>query len=119
VRGVRGAITVEENTKEAIWQAAGELAEAMLSANDIRTEDIGAALFSMTEDLTAAFPTAGVRQIPGFETVPLFDARQLAIEESLPMCIRILLLIDTEKGQKEIRHIYLGEAKRLRPDLAV
>ena len=117
MRGVRGATTVDENTKEAIWQASRQLVEAMLSANGIRTEEIGAALFSMTEDLTAAFPTTGARQIPGFELVPLFDARQLAIEESLPMCIRVLLLIDTPKGQNEIHHIYLEGAKKLRPDL--
>lgn len=117
MRGVRGAITVDENTKEAVWRASQELVEAMLSANGICTEEIGAALFSATEDLTAAFPATGVRRIPGFEFVPLFDARQLAVEESLPMCIRVLLLVDTEKGQKEIQHIYLGGAKKLRPDL--
>ncbi len=117
MRGVRGAITAGANTKEAIWQASRELVEAMLSRNDISVEDIGAALFSTTEDLTAAFPTAGARQIPGFELVPLFDARQLAVEDSLPLCIRVLLLIDTEKGQREIHHVYLGGAARLRPDL--
>ena len=117
MRGIRGAITVDENTKEAVWTASQELVEAMLSANGICTEEIGAALFSATEDLTAAFPATGARRIPGFEFVPLFDTRQLAVEESLPMCIRVLLLVDTEKGQKEIRHIYLGGAKKLRPDL--
>ncbi len=117
MRGVRGAVTAEANTKEFIWKASRELVEEMLSRNGISTEDIGAAIFSSTEDLTAAFPTAGARMIPGFELVPLFDARQLAVEDSLPMCIRVLLLIDTEKSQGEIRHVYLGAAARLRPDL--
>ena len=57
-------------------------------------------------------------RVAGFDAVPLFDARQLAIEGSLPHCIRVLLLVDTEKGQKDIRHIYLGGAAKLRPDLA-
>ena len=117
VRGVRGAITVEKNDKEEIWKAGRRLIEAMLEANDIKTEDIGAAFFTMTEDLTAAFPTTGARAIPGFELVPLFDARQPAVEDSLPMCIRALLLVDTENKQGEIHHIYLGDAEKLRPDL--
>lgn len=118
MRGVRGAITVEENTKEAIWKAAGALASAVMERNGIEPGDIGAAIFSATEDLTAAFPTTGMRQLPGMEAVPLFDARQMGVEGSLPMCIRLLLLIDTEKAQKEIVHVYLGGAKALRPDLS-
>ena len=102
MRGVRGAITVEEDRKEAIWSAAATLVETMLRENGIAPETIGAAIFSATEDLVSAFPYA----------------RQLAIEGSLPHCIRVLLLVDTEKGQKDIRHIYLGGAAKLRPDLA-
>ena len=117
MRGVRGAITVEEDRKEAIWSAAATLVETMLKENGIAPETIGAAIFSATEDLVSAFPSAGVRVV-GFDAVPLFDARQLAIEGSLPHCIRVLLLVDTEKGQKDIRHIYLGGAAKLRPDLA-
>ena len=117
MRGIRGAITVEENTKEAIWQATGRMVEEMLRRNGIQPEDIGAAIFSATEDLTAAFPAAGARQLPGFSTVPLFDARQMAVEGGLPMCIRALLLADTEKAQREIRHVYLGKTRGLRPDL--
>lgn len=119
MRGVRGAITVEEDRKEAIWSAAATLVETMLRENGIAPETIGAAIFSATEDLVSAFPSAGVRvRVAGFDAVPLFDARQLAIEGSLPHCIRVLLLVDTEKGQKDIRHIYLGGAAKLRPDLA-
>lgn len=119
MRGVRGAITVEEDRKEAIWSAAATLVETMLRENAIAPETIGAAIFSATEDLVSAFPSAGVRtRVAGFDAVPLFDARQLAIEGSLPHCIRVLLLVDTEKGQRDIRHIYLGGAAKLRPDLA-
>ena len=118
MRGVRGATTVENDRKEEIWSAAAELVSAMLDANGIASEDIGAAIFSATEDLVSAFPSAGVRaRVPGFDAVTLFDARQLAIEGSLPRCLRVLLLVDTEKRQQEIKHIYLREARKLRPDL--
>jgi len=117
MRGIRGAITVERNNKEEIWQATQELMTEILHANDIAPADIGAAIFSATEDLTAAFPTAGVRRINGFDLVPLFDARQCAIENSLPRCIRTLLLVDTNCSQKEMHHIYLRGAAGLRPDL--
>ena len=117
MRGIRGAITVARNDKEEIWQAAQELVRALVDANGIAPEDIGAAIFSVTEYLTAAFPTAGVRRIRGFDLVPLFDARQCAIEGSLPRCIRVLLLVNTELPQSDIHHIYLRAAAELRPDL--
>lgn len=117
MRGIRGAITVEEDTKEAIWHAARAMMETILARNALAAPDIGAVIFSMTEDLTAAFPTAGVRQIAGFSLVPLFDARQCAIEGSLERCIRVLVLAETEKGQSEIHHVYLGRARDLRPDI--
>ena len=118
MRGLRGAATVSRNDREEIWQAAREMMEEILKRNELAPECIGAAIFSMTEDLTAAFPSTGVRSLPGFDMVPLFDARQCAIEGSLPRCIRVLLLIETEKSQRELSHVYLGEAAGLRPDLA-
>ena len=111
MRGIRGAITVEQNEKEAIWQAAKAMMQELIARNELAPEDIGAVIFSMTEDLTAAFPTAGVRQLP------LFDARQCAIEGSLGKCIRVLVLADTEKKQRDIHHIYMGRAVALRPDI--
>ena len=117
MRGIRGAITVERNDQEEIWQAAQELITELMRTNAIAPEDIGAAIFSVTEDLTAAFPTAGVRRIAGFALVPLFDARQCAIDDSLPRCIRVLLLVNTDAAQDSIHHVYLRAAANLRPDL--
>lgn len=117
MRGVRGAITVEKNEKAAIWQAAKAMMQELIERNELAPEDIGAVIFSMTEDLTAAFPTTGVRQLPGFDLVPLFDARQCAIEGSLEKCIRVLVLADTGKAQRDIHHIYMGKAVALRPDI--
>ena len=118
MRGIRGAITVTEDEREAIWAAAREMMEEILARNGLSPEDIGAAIFTMTEDLTVAFPTAGVRELPGFDLVPLFDARQCAIEGSLKKCIRVLVLADTAKSQREIAHVYLKGAAALRPDIA-
>jgi len=117
MRGIRGAATIEQNTKEAIFAATQQMVSEMLRRNEIEPEDIGAAIFSATEDVTAAFPAAGARQLPGFNLVPLFDARQMAVENSMPLCIRALLLVDTEKKSNEIKHVYLGRAATLRADI--
>ena len=117
LRGIRGATTVELNTKEAIWHAAQVLVTKMMSANQLNFEQIGAAIFSSTEDLTAAFPSTGVRQLPSFDAVPMFDTREPSVEKSLPMCIRVLLLVDSTLNAHEITHVYLNKARELRPDL--
>lgn len=117
MRGIRGATTVETNSQEQIWQAARELVTEILTLNDLEAENIGAIIFSTTEDLTAAFPSSAVRQLPALRLVPLFDAREPAVNNALSLCIRVLILADTDKAQNEIRHVYLGGAKNLRPDL--
>lgn len=117
LRGIRGATTVEANTREEIWREAQALMTKLMSANQLNFDQIGAAIFSSTEDLTAAFPTTGVRQLPSFAMIPMFDTRQLAIEGSLPLCIRVLLLVDTDMSAREVCHIYLNGARNLRPDL--
>ena len=117
LRGIRGAATVEANTKEEIWKTARLLITKLMSMNQLNFDQVGAAFFSSTEDLTAAFPTTGVRQLPSFSMIPLFDARQPDVDDALPMCIRVLLLVDVEINPRDICHVYLGGAKVLRPDL--
>ena len=117
MRGIRGATTVDENSKEKIWQAARQLVTEILSQNNLRAENIGAIIFSTTEDLTAAFPSTALRERPAFRLVPLFDTREPAVENSLQLCIRVLILTDTDEAQNKIHHVYLGGAKNLRPDL--
>ncbi len=118
MRMIRGATTADHNTKEAIWQCTAEMLCAIMEANDITPDAVEAAIFSATEDLTATFAATGARQVPGFDAVPLFDARQPAAEGSLPMCVRVLLFADTDRDKSAIRHVYLKGAKKLRPDLA-
>lgn len=117
MQGIRGAITVENDNREEIIEAVKKLLINILEANDITAEDIGAALFSATKDLSSVFPAFAARQLPNWDLVPLFDAQQLYVENSMKKCIRVLLLVNTDKTQKEIKHIYLGRASQLRPDI--
>ncbi len=117
MRGIRGAITVEKNEKTMINEAVQELLKKIITVNEINTEDIGAAIFSATADIDAAFPAAAARGLAGWDMVPLFDAQQMAVDNSIEKCVRVLLLVDTEKKQNEIQHIYLRQAKNLRPDI--
>ena len=119
LRGIRGASSVASNTKEEIWQTARTLVTKIMSMNGLKADDIGALIFSSTKDLTAAFPTTGLRQLKAFRLVPLFDTLEVDVEGSLPMCIRVLILVDTDIDPRNICHVYLGEAKNLRPDLKV
>lgn len=116
-RGIRGAISVSSNTKEDIKSATVELLEAILSANDIKKEDIAFTIFTVTKDLNAAFPAAYARTECGFEYVPMMCYEEMGVVGSIQMCLRVLLVINTHKNQKGILHQYLGEAKKLRPDL--
>lgn len=116
LRGVRGATTVDQNDRSTILERTAELLNELVAANNITTEDIGAVIFSATPDITAAFPAAAARTI-GWTEVPLFDAQQIDCDTGLPLCIRILVLWNTDILQQSICHIYLNGAQVLRPDL--
>ncbi len=117
VRGIRGAITVEEDTPEAIHQATRELLLRMLEANGIKSyEELAAVIFTVTHDLASAFPAEAARQI-GMHRVPLLSAQEVPVPGSLPRVIRVLALWNTDTPQDRVRHVYLREAVRLRPDL--
>lgn len=116
-RGVRGAITLNANTKEEIQNATIELLNEMLEKNEIKTEDISFAIFTLTTDLNADFPAKYARLNCGFNQVPMMCYQELDVPDSLKMCLRILLNINTTKTQNEIKHIYLKGATILRGDL--
>ncbi len=115
-RGVRGATTVETNTAETIREATAELLQALVEANDIEHDRVASILFTMTMDLNAAFPAVAAREL-GWSDIALLNAHEMAVPGALPRCIRILLHVNTERTAKEIRHIYLRDARKLRPDL--
>lgn len=116
-RGIRGAITLKENTKEEIKSATVELLSKMLEENKINTEDISFAIFTLTSDLNADFPAKYAREYLNFELVPMMCYHELDVPNSLDMCLRILLNVNTTKKQNEIKHIYLKDAKKLRQDI--
>jgi chorismate mutase len=116
-RGLRGAITVDNNTAEEILGATGELLQALVAANDIQRDQVASIVFTTTIDLNAAFPAVAAREL-GWTDVALLNAHEMAVPGSLPRCVRILLHVNTERGPDELRHIYLRDARKLRPDLA-
>ncbi len=115
-RGVRGATTVEANTPEAILEATKELLAAMVQVNDIDVEHIASAFFTTTPDINAEFPALAAREM-GWTDVALLCGHEMNKPGSLPMCLRILLHVNTDKPQREIKHVYLRGARVLRPDI--
>lgn len=116
VRGIRGAITADSNTKEEIIKRTKELLTTLKKENDFKIEDIASIFFSITPDLNAAFPAQAAREL-GWNKVPLFDLQEIDVPGSLPRCIRILIQINCQKSQPEIKACYLKGAKILRKDL--
>lgn len=116
-RGIRGAITLSDNTKEEIKSATVELLNKMITENEVDIKDIAFAIFTLTDDLNADFPAKYARLECGFSDVPMMCYHELNVPNSLKMCLRVLLNINTEKKQNEIKHIYLKKASILRQDL--
>jgi len=116
-RGIRGAITVERNEEADILEATGRLLAKIVEENDVRPEDICSVLITVTQDLDATFPAKAVRDLPGWELVPLMCAVEIPVKGGLPKCIRMMVTVNTEKSQREIVHVYLNDAVQLRPDL--
>jgi len=116
-RGIRGAITVDANTEQAILDATLELLRAMTQLNEVDADDVAGVLFTVTKDLNASFPAEACRRMPGWTHVPLMCAQEVPVPGALPRCVRILMLVNTTKTAAEVRHVYLRDAERLRPDL--
>ncbi len=117
-RGIRGATTVGANSREAILEATRELLEEMVRLNGVATPDIASAYFTTTPDLNAEFPAVAARNGLGWKDVALMCGHEMDVPGSLPLCLRILLHVNTERAQSEICHVYLRGAAVLRPDLA-
>ena len=116
VRGIRGAITVDSNNKEEIIKRTKELLIFLKKENDFKIEDIVSVFFSVTSDLNATFPAQAAREL-GWHRVPLFDMQEINVPGGLPRCIRILVQINCQKSQMEMKHCYLKGARILRKDL--
>jgi chorismate mutase len=117
IRGIRGATTVEVDKPELVLAATQEVLEAILKANpSMRKEDVASAFFTVTDDLASVHPALAARQM-GWDHVPMMCAREIPVPGSLPLCIRVLVHWNTETPQNAIKHVYLRQAMRLRPDL--
>lgn len=116
LRGIRGAISVEANTPEAILDATRELLVALQAANGFAVEDLASVFFTATPDLNAQFPALAARRL-GWTQVPLLCAREMDVPTGVPRVIRVLIHWNTDRRPEEIVHVYLREAARLRPDL--
>lgn len=112
-RGIRGATTADANTEEAIHAATTELVQALIEANGLEEDSLAAVFFTMTPDLDAAFPATAARRL-AWMNAPLIDITQVVVEGSLPRCIRILILFNTDKEPKDLVYKYLKGAKELR-----
>lgn len=114
-RGVRGAIIIKDNTREAIFDATVELLDEMLQKNSIQTEEIVSIFLTATTDIDAEFPAYAARRM-GLTSVPLLCAQEMDVPGAMKRVIRALIHFNTEKKQSQIVSRYLGEARKLRPD---
>ncbi len=115
-RGIRGAVSVETNTAAGIDAAVRRLLTQIVSVNDVDVDDIASVIFTATPDLDAAYPARTARAL-GWTHVPLLCMQEMVVADSLPRCVRVLIHWNTERSPRAIHHVYLGEARRLRPDL--
>jgi chorismate mutase len=117
VRAVRGAIQVDANDRDAILEATAELVTAVMSRNDLSTDDVISVLFTATPDLTAEFPALAARKI-GFHAVPLMCATEMTVPGAMPRVVRLMAHVEMDRPRSEVQHVYLRGAAALRLDIA-
>ena len=115
-RCVRGATSINENTEKAILSSTRELLTEMIEKNEIDHSKISAILFTATKDLDKVYPARAAREM-GFRDIALMCMQEMNVADSLPMCIRVMIMWNTGKHLNEIIHVYLRGAKKLRPDI--
>ncbi|NLY90381.1 MAG: chorismate mutase [Firmicutes bacterium] len=117
IGAIRGATTAKGNTREEILAATRELITELVRRNKLDPEDVISVFFTVTPDLNAAFPAEAARQL-GYTGWPMLDSVAVAVPGALPRCIRVLFHVSLGDSGREVCHVYLREAKRLRPDWA-
>jgi chorismate mutase len=116
LRGIRGATTVEENSREAILEASAELLSELVRLNEIQHDHVASIIFTATQDLNAEFPAVAARQ-QGWTDIALECMPEMSVPGSLQRCLRILMHVNTTRAPRELVHVYLRGARALRPDL--
>lgn len=117
IRGIRGAITVSADQPEEILLETKKLVTEMAKENRIDPDAVASVIISTTTDISSAFPAKAVRTLENWTYVPVMCTHEMDVPGSLPLCIRVMMHVNTEVAQKEIQHIYLNDAVKLRPDL--
>lgn len=117
IRGIRGATTITANDAQLVAEATTELLQEIIKHNDFDAEAVASVIVTTTPDITSAFPAKAVRTYEAWDMVPVMCMHEMNVEGALPLCIRLLVHVETTKSQKDIAHIYLKEAVKLRPDL--
>ena len=112
-RGIRGATTADANTDEAIYSATRDMLQELINLNGIVQEQVAAAYFTVTPDLNAAFPAAAARQL-GWNAVARMCSTEIPVPDSLGHCIRVMILYNTEKSQRDMVNVYLKGTDVLR-----
>ena len=118
VRGIRGATTARANERAAILGATRELLEQIVRLNGIEPLDVASVWFTTTPDLDAEFPAFAAREI-GWSEVPLICGREIPVAGALKSCVRVLVHWNTDRAQRDVRHVFLHGARALRPQWAV
>ena len=113
-RGIRGATTADNNDRESIIDATKELLESIVNKNNLNVDDIAAAFFTTTKDLTAEYPAVAARRSLGWTQVALSNTHEMEVPNDISKCIRVLILVNTDKKQSEINNIYLKDSINLR-----
>ncbi|WP_421379232.1 chorismate mutase [Bacillus salacetis] len=117
IRGVRGAITITSDCESDIISSTEILLREMINKNGIVPVQVASVFISATEDIQSSFPAKALRKWNEWKYVPVLSMHEMHVKDSLKKCIRIMIHWNTEKNQDEILHIYMREAKNLRPDL--
>ena len=118
VAALRGATTLETDSRDEVMARTAEMLQSLMERNGLTADDIVSLLFTATDDIHSEFPAAAVRAA-GISDVPMLCARELAIEggSGIPLCVRVLAHVYTDRPRSELRHAYLREARQLRSDL--
>lgn len=117
VRALRGAITLEKDTRDELLQRTSRLLQELMTRNGIAPEGLISIFFTATEDIGSEFPAVAAREL-GLLHVPLLCARELSVDSGIPLCIRVLIHFYTDRSADELRPVYLEGARPLRADLA-
>jgi chorismate mutase len=117
IRGIRGATTVNQNTADEILDKTEVLLKEMVVENRVEPSEIASIIITVTDDITAVFPAKAIRRLVGFTFVPVMCAKEISVPDAIPLCIRVMITVNTNVAPHEVKHIYQERAIDLRPDL--